>query len=142
MVRLLALVAALVTSPFAVLAKDAVEEQGAWSQLTRGPGFVQFVRPATGAPSPATPRAWVKYEYDSEQTRRNGQRFWSVTDLYELDCRGGRWRVLQTTYYAEPNEGGGIVGSSVFEASPWVEQVPRTAAAAVAQRFCPTEQAA
>lgn len=77
-----------------------------------------LTRPATGEGD----RIWTRWEYPVLKPGPNGER--SVRQLQDHDCQGGRVRVLQTTYFGEPNLRGRIIGE--MAETSWVYVAPGT----------------
>ena len=138
-VSILALSAAAVTllattAPLeAVVRWDLAMLTMGWARTSQAADTVMFARRASDRDG--FRRVWARYEYLDHRSTPYG-RYRSETVLYEVDCRQGRSRVLQTFRYAGQNLSGAVVDSSSSSWPKWTYSQPGTLGSVLSGVVC------
>ena len=96
--------------------------------------FTRYWDPATVRKTADGRRAWVMNAYEQIQTQ-SGRAYLSQKILFEYDCRGERYRMLQWTEYSGPMGGGQDVARG-DEPDRWKVVSPDSIGEAQLQAVC------
>lgn len=109
----------------------AAPARGAWEKVDENADQVDYVDRATFRKSGNVRRAWVLL--DEKKAQSDG--VMSVRALWELDCRGKKFRTLSLATFSGPMARGQVLNSFAAP-SEWNRIAPRTNGAAIHRIVC------
>lgn len=113
--------------------EQAIDVRG-WTLVGNNDSTVMFIKPEPTPPGAAFRRVLVRFE-EAEPFDRSGFASMSNVEVADVDCAGGKTRVIQDTRYTEPN----LQGESRVDrpAEPaWRTEAPGSFGAGIIKAAC------